>query len=1067
MKRLAVLALALAFALSAFGQVPAPPNLYGNGMQVFDQGLSNWRIGFDIQAQSNRFIAETTSGVQSVRVFIKTGSGYSAGNGGVTTISIETDDGTVNHFPSGTVLVSKSIAINTEVPGELFTFPSNPTLTAGTIYHVVWTNTGGSPTSNYISSDGFFNDGTASPYYSLTAWGQLNENGSTWSTAFNTEPIMAVTFTNGHQQGMGYVDSQPTTQLTGSTQAGESFTVSGGNKVVNAIHVHMGMTGSPAASLTVTVKQGATTVFTGTIPSSSFSTSNQRWGVATISPNLTLANGTAYSLQLSCSGCSGGGSYFTDPMNKGTGNGYNVASTFPDGNYQVNGSSTGNQDAQFYFTTVSSGPAANVFLSQSGAGTADGSSCANARAATYFNSAGNWGTGTTQIGAGTTVQLCGNVTTALTFQAGGSSGNPVTLLFTSGASMTAAAWSTIAVNGGGFSNIVLDLGTNGVISNSANGTAGVFANSLASVGVDFSGSGSAIIRGESTSATIGPMYVRTGNSTTDNSAGAMGNRCINWSGGSNITISGITTHDCRFNLYQGGASDSNISITNTVGYNQAAHWWVAPGSSGSTLTNVVYTGNSFHDPAPAWDSSPSDFFHIDGFHYFCQPTSTCSGLDVHNNSFSGNFGVDYTAQIFTETTGGTNAAQSVYNNTVVNTTTSQSSNGAIDLQTGANGLVVNNTVLGSGSSHGGTGIQIISGTNITFKNNIVDGFKYMDAVQSGVTFASSGANTNSYFDWINGWQWMGADQGTITAWRTACSCDSGAVTSNPNLNAVTLVPNAGSPVISAGTNLHSLAIVPLDSDINGVARPVSAAWDIGALQGSSAGPPVASFSPSSLSFGNQTVSTTSSPQSVTLTNTGGTTLTISSIALQTGTQFAISSTTCGATLGATLTCTVSVTFTPTATGAKSDNIAFTDNAAGSPQLVPLSGTGTQGVASLSPSTLTFGNQVVSTSSSPQTVTLTNTGNATFSITSITLQTGTQYSLSGSTCGATLTATSSCTFQITFTPTTTGFKSDSVVFTGSVAQGGPVGESGTGVNAASGLGSSMRPGTGVSTGTALQ
>jgi hypothetical protein len=39
------------------------------------------------------------------------------------------------------------------------------------------------------------------------------------------------------------------------------------------------------------------------------------------------------------------------------------------------------------------------------------------------------------------------------------------------------------------------------------------------------------------------------------------------------------------------------------------------------------------------------------------------------------------------------------------------------------------------------------------------------------------------------------------------------------------------------------------------------------------------------------------------------------------------------------TCNVTVTFTPTTLGAKSDNIVFTDNATGSPQSVPLSGSG--------------------------------------------------------------------------------------------------------------------------------
>ncbi len=79
-----------------------------------------------------------------------------------------------------------------------------------------------------------------------------------------------------------------------------------------------------------------------------------------------------------------------------------------------------------YFQTASASATA-VYLGQAAAGTGDGSSCANARAASWFNSASNWGTGSGQIGAGTTVYLCGTVSTSLTFQGSGAAGSPVTL----------------------------------------------------------------------------------------------------------------------------------------------------------------------------------------------------------------------------------------------------------------------------------------------------------------------------------------------------------------------------------------------------------------------------------------------------------------------------------------------------------------------------------------------------------------------------------------------------------------------------------------------------------------
>ena len=86
---------------------------------------------------------------------------------------------------------------------------------------------------------------------------------------------MSLTFSNGYQQGEGYVDSPSQSQLTtltGTTTVGENFTVSGGNKVVTSINLHLVKAGSPPAALTVKLVHGATTDFTVSMPASQFST---------------------------------------------------------------------------------------------------------------------------------------------------------------------------------------------------------------------------------------------------------------------------------------------------------------------------------------------------------------------------------------------------------------------------------------------------------------------------------------------------------------------------------------------------------------------------------------------------------------------------------------------------------------------------------------------------------------------------------------------------------------------------------------------------------------------------
>jgi len=105
--------------------------------------------------------------------------------------------------------------------------------------------------------------------------------------------------------------------------------------------------------------------------------------------------------------------------------------------------------------------------------------------------------------------------------------------------------------------------------------------------------------------------------------------------------------------------------------------------------------------------------------------------------------------------------------------------------------------------------------------------------------------------------------------------------------------------------------------------------------------PVVSLNPTSLAWGKLLVGKTSGAKKVTLTNTGASTLNITSIAT-TG-DFALFSFTskqkCGATLAAGKSCIVKVNFTPTQKGARTGSLNFTDNAPGSPQSVALSGTG--------------------------------------------------------------------------------------------------------------------------------
>jgi uncharacterized repeat protein (TIGR03803 family) len=181
--------------------------------------------------------------------------------------------------------------------------------------------------------------------------------------------------------------------------------------------------------------------------------------------------------------------------------------------------------------------------------------------------------------------------------------------------------------------------------------------------------------------------------------------------------------------------------------------------------------------------------------------------------------------------------------------------------------------------------------------------------------------------------------------------------------------------------------------------------------------PLAALSPAGLSYANQTISFASPSQNVILTNNGNKPLTISSTQI-TGTnanEFSQQNN-CPSTLQALTSCTVSVTFLPTSVGSATASLTVTDNASGSPQSVPLTGTGVIDVT-FSSTTVTFPSQYVGTSGLPQAVTLTNNTNNAIAIKTVTASPSDFAALNS--CPDTLPPGGYCSVGVFFDPTTSG------------------------------------------------
>src|SRR6266545_4424507 len=174
----------------------------------------------------------------------------------------------------------------------------------------------------------------------------------------------------------------------------------------------------------------------------------------------------------------------------------------------------------------------------------------------------------------------------------------------------------------------------------------------------------------------------------------------------------------------------------------------------------------------------------------------------------------------------------------------------------------------------------------------------------------------------------GANPGDFAQTNT---CPLGAATLDAGATctiSVTFTPNA------AGARSGTVAI---DDDAAGSPQTVSLDGD-----GVEAAPAV-TLTPSSLSFGSQPVGTTSVAQMTTLTNSGTAPLTIDLVSVTGANAGDFSQTnTCPVTpltLAAGATCTISVKFTPGAAGTRSASITISDDAAGGPHAVPLTGSG--------------------------------------------------------------------------------------------------------------------------------
>jgi P pilus assembly chaperone PapD len=190
--------------------------------------------------------------------------------------------------------------------------------------------------------------------------------------------------------------------------------------------------------------------------------------------------------------------------------------------------------------------------------------------------------------------------------------------------------------------------------------------------------------------------------------------------------------------------------------------------------------------------------------------------------------------------------------------------------------------------------------------------------------------------------------------------------------------------------------------------------------------PQISVIPASVSFGNVTVGVTNT-QMLTINNPGTANLSVTQASLV-GTGFSLSGLSLPLSVPPGGSSAFTVSFTPGSTSSLSGNLTLLNNTPNSPLVVAVAGTGVSPIAQLTatPTSLSFGS-ITPGASATQSVTLANTGNASVSVSQISIS-GAGFSATGFALPVTLAAGQSTSFSVTFAPTTTGNFSGGVTVT---------------------------------------
>ena len=260
------------------------------------------------------------------------------------------------------------------------------------------------------------------------------------------------------------------------------------------------------------------------------------------------------------------------------------------------------------FGLAKSSWAEDFYITQNASGSDNGADCANAHSASWFNTGANWANPkqSGKIGPGDSSYLCGTISTRLATQASGTFENKITIKFEDNAKLSKPSWNGMALLIQK-ECIVIDGGTNGIIENTDNGTAGSYAYQQNAQGIWADSCNGCEVK----NLTIRNLYIH--NSNADTAIDNWMTKAIHING-SNLTVHDNIIHDAGSGIIVSySIGDTNVRIYNNDIYN--IDHGMALSSGGSNAGGKFYFYNNHVHDYKKWDTL-SNAYHHDGIHAF-------------------------------------------------------------------------------------------------------------------------------------------------------------------------------------------------------------------------------------------------------------------------------------------------------------------------------------------------------------------------------------------------------------------------------------------------------------------